>query len=234
MQVSFKKLNHLVAILTSFFALQANASVLQTVGSGSAVTSIDATADFTNPASLYDNPYIENGLSFSRTNLTFNNNGCGYDPSCFEDTVNFNGNFMWGQGYGGYFTIQAEQGKFFHGLEFVMAAGFADHEIVNFYWEAFSGNSLVGSGRGNVAEGTIVGFKDLMGFDTLRWTETLEWYQGPANFTTTYNAPAFDTVRAQYGPASARVPEPATVGLLGLGLLGFAASSRKSGKSHQA
>ena len=53
-------------------------AVTQTTGAGSAVSIIEGTANFENPSALSDNPYLEGGMAFSRTDLTFDNGGCGF------------------------------------------------------------------------------------------------------------------------------------------------------------
>ncbi|MEN8206880.1 MAG: hypothetical protein ABFS24_12830 [Pseudomonadota bacterium] len=60
------------------FSTYSFATVTQSLGVGSAVSSINATADFESINALNDNHYVEAGLKFSRTNLSFDNNGCGY------------------------------------------------------------------------------------------------------------------------------------------------------------
>ena len=101
-----------------------SASTIQTFGSGSAVTSIDATANFESTASLLSNPYTENGLVFTRVGLTLNNNGCGF-AGCAVSFPGMTANYFYGSSLGpnsgGYIDI-ATAGTF-AALEFVFGYG---------------------------------------------------------------------------------------------------------------
>jgi hypothetical protein len=187
------------------------ASISLSTGAGSAVTSVDASADFESTNALFDNPYLEAGLEFSRTGMTFNNNGCGY-AGCpghagfpgFATT----GNYMYGTGnLTSYFDIKTTGGNIFSGLEFVIGTGFSQTSQ-NVTWEAFLNNASVGSGSTTLAAGSVVGFSGAGGFDQLRYSA----------YDNGQNAAAFDSVRAQYSGA---VPEPATWAMM---IIGFGAA----------
>lgn len=200
----------LVALAMLASAVSSSAfAVTQTYGAGSAVTTIQGSAFFENTSALTDNPYLEGGMSFSRTNLTFNNNGCGY-AGCAGHLgfTGFSGNYMYGTGGTGYFEMAATGGNVFTGLEFQTGTGYSVSTF-NVTWEAYKNNIMIGSGTAAATAGGIIGFSDVGGFDVLR-------YSGVSG---AYNAPAFDTVHAQFTSA---VPEPETYAMLlaGLGLMG--------------
>ena len=216
----FQRIPLAVGLIVALCSGNAVAATIQTSGTGSAVTSVDALANFeSNPAALFDNPYSEGNMVFSRTSLTFDNNGCGF-AGCVGHT-GFSGfvgtgNYMYGTGNGGFFEITAGGSNTFKGLEFITGSGFSLTSITTF-WEAYdAGSSLVGSGSVLLPTGTVIGFSDASGFKRLRFTSE----NGPsANFTSTFNAPAFDSVRGQFSNVSA-VPEPSTLLLLDSGLMG--------------
>ena len=214
------RIQHLALVaLSSLAALgfQPNAwAVTQTTGAGSAVSIVQGTANFESPNALFDNPYLEGGLAFSRTGLTFNNNDCGF-AGCTSNSgfVGFSGNYMYGLGTG-YFDMAATGGNVFHGLEFTIGDGYPSN-LQNVTWQAFSSSILVGSGTLSLSNGTIVGFSDAIGFDTLRYTSDDGFG---------YVAPAFDSVNAQF---TAAIPEPEIYAMMlaGLGLLGYATRRKK-------
>lgn len=94
------------------------------------------------------------------------------------------------------------------GNVFTKTAGFNENQ--SWTLNTFDVTSLLAAQAGN----TI----------SLRFTENIPTdYTGPANF-------GLDAISLQ-ATAAATVPEPTTVALFGLGLLGFVASRRKSGKN---
>ena len=203
-------------MLSALTVTPATAAIVLTTGTGSAVSTVDSSANFVPVNSLTDDPYVEGGISFSRTNLTFNNNGCGY-AGCASHIgfTGFSGNYMYGTGVDGYFDIKSSGSNIFSGLEFVIGTGYA-RTVQEVSWRAFLNNVLVGSGSTSLAVGSVVGFSGAGGFDTLRYTS------GPEEL----KAPAFDSVRAQFSPAGA-VPEPAAWLMMILGFAFVGAAMRR-------
>ena len=168
-------------------------------------------------------------MLFSRTGLSFNNNGCGFansNPLCVgvPGFAGFSNNYMYGFGTGGFFTIKAAGPDPFIGLEFTPGTG-GGQSPVDVLWEAFSGLNVVGSGVATVAVTDVLGFSDAGGFDSLRFTSTFK--NDIPDFTGGDNAPAFDKVRAQFTTQRTQVPEPATLALVGLAIAGMGASRRR-------
>jgi hypothetical protein len=192
------------------------ASVVQTTGAGSSVTTVNGSADFENVNALFDNPYEEGGMLFSRTGLSFNNNGCGF-AGCVGSFPGFTGNYMYGTGQAGFFDLAAGPGNTFSGLEFLVGTGFGT-STTPVVWEAFKSSVLVDSGSiGSVAVGSVIGFNDPAGFDVLRYSDTFSGFA----------APAFDTVRAQFVTTEV-LPEPATFLFLAGGLAGLTLFRRRA------
>lgn len=208
-------------IISMASAVVAQAQVTQTVGAGSAVSVVHASASFESQNALFDNPYLEGGLSFSRTNLSFDNNTCGF-AGCAGHAgfAGFQGNYMYGAGTGGYFTMKAAAGQYFSGLEFLLGNGYQNTAQWNAQWTAFRNGSQVGTGTLSLyAAGDILGLSSATGFDELQYTD-LDGYA----------APAFDEVRAQYASESV-VPEPGTWMLMASGLLVLGGAVRRKRQS---
>lgn len=222
MNFNIKKIT-LLAAMTVCAAVPVFAAVVQTVGTGSAVKTVSAVANFENSAAASSTSYTENGLQFQAYNMS--SNPCGY-AGCAGSFSGFSGNYMYGVGLGGYFTISAATGKSLTGLEFVADTGYGVSQIY-FGWEALLNGVSVGSGAGSASRGSVLAFSSASGFDSLRWT---------ANYTpdmSDYAAPAFDNVRAQYASPS-DVPEPASMALLGVAALGMAVVRRRARKAAKA
>lgn len=204
-------------LLGGIFILLLSYSVnatLITSGSGAAVSNIDASANFEDVLALNSNPYSEDGLLFSRTGLSFNNNGCGY-AGCTTHTPfdGFSGNYMYGVG-NGYFQIETSDSSVFYGLEFIVGTGLGSLDI-NLSWETFLNGVQTDAGSFNSSAGSVVGFTDNVGFDSLRLSQ---------NGFSSYGGTAFDSVKADL---SVSVPEPTSIAILGLGLVVIGFSRKK-------
>ena len=212
----------LVAVL-SLGTVPAHAGPILTIGSGSAVTRTDAVADFEDPASLFGDLYVEDGIAFSRTNLPFFTNGCGV-AGCPGSFSGFSGNFLYGvyredgaagelgasRSTHGFFTIAATEGRLFSGLEFASDAGFGAGIVDDtVWWQAYRLGVSVGGGVLSPGTSLVLGFSDPAGFDELRYTR----------WSYEVDAPALDKVRAQYVGS---VPDPgSTLLLFGISLVGL-------------
>lgn len=190
------------------------AAVVQSTGAGSAVSQVDAAADFENAASL-GGSFVEGGMSFSRVDVSNNNNGCGY-AGCSSYFPSFSGNYFYGFG-DGHLSIGAAADETFEGLEFNFGWN-TNHRIT---WQAMLDGSIVDTGSANnISGGTILSFSGL--FDTLLFTSNHIFTPQLDGF---YNTPAVDQVRAQYLPSV--VPVPASLPLLLTALLGGAWIARR-------
>lgn len=209
-----------VCVASVLSVSSAHAMIIQTFGAGSAVTSVEATADFESTDALFGNPYTEGGMEFTRTNLSFNNNGCGFagcpnHAGFYSGSTPFSGNYLYGNGSNGFYTISALSGDF-QALEFISGTGNSGTGNQTFAWEAYDDGLLVGSGIDNISGPAIIGFSG-GAFDELRYARSGSNDQG-LGIGSGGGAAALDSVRAQFSASSTSVSEP---GALGLALVGW-------------
>ncbi|WP_299481623.1 PEP-CTERM sorting domain-containing protein [uncultured Roseibium sp.] len=203
------------------------AATVFTKGAGSAVSSVDLMADFESNLALTENPYFEGGMAFSRSNLSFNNNGCGFagcssHPGIAAGPTPFTGNYMYGTGVQGKFTIRTSSAELFYGLEMILGTGnVVGGDPYTIAWSTLLEGSLVSSGSENIGLmlPAIYGWHDADGFDEFVFRV----------FREASNAPAFDTVRAQTTKSVTPIPLPTTLSVLlaGIGILGLSAWRRQ-------
>ena len=185
-------------------AFQVKATIQQVVGAGSAVSTVDRSANFN--SILYGDDlsnYTENLLSVTTPGVAYTCTPEFWDPfygrgdgSVFYTRQG--GNYSW-------VTIKTTDGKPMVGVEFLYGNGW-DWPAATIDWEAYVGATLVSSGSTAQALGTILGFKDAAGFDSLL---VRAGYSSPGDENI-----ILDNLRVQLSA----VPEPSTVALLVLPL----------------
>lgn len=201
----------------------ASAAIVQTIGSGSAVTTADTSAAFEDAASL-GVTYSEGGMTFARVGISTNNNGCGF-AGCASSFAAFGfvGNYFYGADDGNafpesYIQIDVNGGQNLSAIEFLFGWGPRTHA---FYWEAFDDGILVGSGNGSAAPGSVLGLSGGT-FDRVRFTDS--GFAASINSLAQGLSPAIDNVRGKF---AANVPEPSTFALVALCLAGLRVSRNK-------
>lgn len=207
-----KKILFICTIL--FIASKAQAAVITTTGSGSAVTVTDRIATFNNISGALLG-YTEDNLSISADDIW----------CCFPNVFYDNGGSL------DFVTISTTDGADFFGLELDLGTGFGTglHNVV---WETKRDGNSTGSGiltnvfasNGPSNNPSVLGWSDINLFDTL--------LIGAAPTANGYNAfgqlqaIALDNVKIDFN-GNTPIPEPTSIALLVLGLAGIGFSRKK-------
>ena len=203
-------------VLGPLAALGSSAGVVQTLGTGSAVSFVQFSADFTANTTLANN-YSEGGLLFSHTGFANDNGGCGYAGVNCEANPGegysqaFSGNYFATAGTNAYISISSGTTRL-TAIEFAADSGFLDIFLL---WETWLDNTRTASGRvalGPGGVGGVVGLRDDDGF----FNQVRLYTFDSAGDTSGYSTAAIDNVRAF------SVPLPGTLALA-LGALGLMA-----------
>lgn len=213
-------------------ALPAGASVM--VVDGDAIGAPDFTVTF-------ENGFADPNLNFSwqQSNILSMPGSVGFLDGVFVDQQGlskpyayFSGDTQSGHTYLPE-VISVANAQTLSALSFYLGTGYNYTQGVNAYWEGYLAGQLVGSGSFTRAPGKITFVSDA-GFDQLKigtYYTSFNSFQG--NFDNG-NAIAFsDVVGQYYRPSSSDVPEPATLSLFSLGLLGVAGIRRRRQKDGQ-
>jgi hypothetical protein len=207
-------LKALVAALALGAAAGASATVLSKMVGFYTMETTTNTATFEGNLALA-NDYVEDGLLFHYTGAG-DNNGCGYaGENCYDADFPspYDGNYMATAGDKSYISIRKADGSDFFGIEFMVGSGYAS---VNGYWQTLNNAVVTGAGNFTTPFGSILALADASGMDEVRYYA----FSSP-NKTTGFSAPEIDQVLVGV------VPEPASILLIGAGLVGLAGMRRK-------
>ena len=206
----------------------AKASIIQTIGAGTAVTTVDREATFdTVQTGTNLNGYTEDHLLISVNDIAFTN----FDPTGGSGLGGFSGGFHYpAAGAAGGTLITTTDNAEISGIEFNVGSGYGS-PTTYFAYEAFKNGVSDGSGAFAVESGSVLGFSDPSGFNELYIGayDSLAQAQS-ANVLTDFQAVAIDNVKVQLQPQVSASPEPASLTLAafgGVSLLGYAGLRRR-------
>lgn len=209
-----KRYSLLIVVILGFgIAHTAVAVPIVSTGAGTAVSVVDHQATFDGVVGG------TNLLGYTEDNLVISVN----DSHCCFDQAHY--------GAGGNFdfvTITTVDDAVMAGVEAIVGWGFTTQTTGNVIWETRLDGIVTGGGVftktffSSLPSNTVNGWADVSGFDELRLAAH------PTNTTLgAYQAIALDNVRVQL-LATVPVPEPGTVTLLGIAMLGLGARRRRA------
>jgi hypothetical protein len=178
-----------------------------------------ATFDALNSSNLPLHAYQEAGINVTVPAYNY----VGFQP--------FNSGTSTGYHYGGggnsaWVDITLAGGGTIHALDFLLGDGWSNTST-NLIWETFTGGTSTGFGDVVINKGSTVGWNDAAGFTRLRVAANASGLSAFGN----YQAIALDNLRigtSGVALSAQAVPEPATLGLVGLSLVGIWAARRKA------
>lgn len=205
--------------LAVLFSVQGDAQAATLFSSTATVSSADRVATFDSLTSngIDLSTYTEASLSVTVGDVTFQ----GF--SAFSPNDSRTTGFHYGSGGNNDFvTIKGTDGAVFTALDFLLGDG-QSGTTTNVRWQAYLGGVLTGSGtESNMARGTVMGWSDTTGFDTLLVAAArTETQPGFGN----HQSIAIDDLRAQVGVTP--VPLPAGLPLMLGGLAAFGLLRRR-------
>jgi hypothetical protein len=211
----------MLATAALVISCSANATPTQSTGNGSAVTTVDLSANFDGLRDGASANFTDGGLQFSPapgySSMTCQQGACG-------NHVGFT-NMSGGIYYyvGAYAEVKGAKDEVFMGFETVVGTGYGGSTLHGI-WETWLDNVRTGTGSFDAAVGTVIGLRDLSGFDMVR----IGTNQASSTNTAFDNsgATAIDSVRMQL--QANEVPEPGSLALFGLGLAAAAFGRKRA------
>ena len=175
-------------------------SLIYTTGDGSAVSSIDRIATFDAISGSLSN-YTEDGI-----NIFVNDTHC-----CFSGGYYVSDGYDAGNVTDSLYRIFAADSAMFFGAEILLQDWGYGTTFNTFVWQTYRSGILTGTNTFTTpSSGTIMGWSDTSGFDELRI----------GTFLGSKNALWFDDLKIQ--TTSTSVPEPSTIAIFALGMIGLA------------
>jgi len=200
-----------VTLSTACLVNIANAGVIFT--NNSVVTNVQNNATFdslVHTDSRFDlSSYSEDGINIFTNDTAFVGIGLFYNQNNTEYYYGSGGNDEW-------VDISLTNGDLIYAMDFLLGEGISSR-TANLQWKAYSGDTLIDSNiEFNIDKGSTVGFSSNTGFSSIRVAA-----HGSNNSPGFGNAQSIAIDDLNIG-SSVSVPEPSTLAILGLGILGFA------------
>ena len=195
-----------------------HAQFSQTTGANSAVVGTpDRVATFNSVVTGTNlTNYSENGLFITVPDTALT----GFDPTGGSGLGGFSGGFHFPNGTVNAFTnLRATDGGLLTALELNVGSGFVGNQT-NLYYQALLSGAVVGSGALAVTSGTVVGFASTVGFDQINLGAASSLTAAQTATATTQNGLAVDNVRVRLANTANVAPEPGSLALAALPLLG--------------
>lgn len=209
----------------SLFAVAAlatctSALAVPTVTIGSTISNPDISLNFDGITVNQDlSTYQENGINVTVGSVAY----VGFHAFTGYDTRS--DGFHYGSGgNNGYVTIKGAKDEVFSGIGFLVGNGYGyNYNFVTY--ATYLNGTLSGEGRVETPNG-LISFVDAEGFDELRVSADSFRYSPFGEF----QAIAIDDLKIDIKDAVSDVPEPGSLALLGLGVIGLTSIRRQ--KSH--
>ena len=202
----------ILTLILPLVSTDAEAQFVQSVGAGTAVTVADYTATFD---TIVENQslvnYMEGGLTVSTPGVAY----IAFDPTAGSGVSGFSGSFFYpSSGANGAISIKATDGTKLQGVEFNLGTGYFVHPLNDFAYFAYDNGVQIASGSSNELSGSVIGFYDANGFDTLYIGSYVNAADAQSATISSFQAGAIDNLRVSAYAPNSTVPEPGAMALI--------------------
>jgi hypothetical protein len=215
-----KKIFAAAVVVSCALGLSVQAHATPIFTNAAVVTTVDRVATFDNLTVVGANlsSYVENRLSVTDQNILYTGFNA-FSPGDSRTT----GFWYPSGGDNNYARIVGTDDALFTAFDFLIGDG-QGNTNTNIRWQTFLNGVMTGTGlESGIAKGHVVGLSDLAGFDEIRVAAAFS--EADPGFGR-HQSIALDNLRVQIAQTAA-IPEPTSLALLGLGLVGFVVARRR-------